>query len=338
MAASTFPRRFYLLTLPRTASNLLVKILALEDQPHILSNERGGYFFMPTIPLRLHKPKTAGRHLDDWTPEDRTQIWDSYQLSFDALQQHVKNAEAQGKVVFVKEHVNWMIEPVAETKLVYGGKSTDEVPWTVKVQSGSEQTHSPLNKTILPDEFLKTWLPTFLIRHPALVFPSNYRTQEDNNQKESVMDDEQLLALEMTMYWTRTLYDWYTQHFPRHESSSTDVDWPIILDADDIMLEPEVVLKYAKIIGLDPGKLKFQWSAKSKEELDKMWNVERRMLSTISSSTGIVEGKTSKGLVLEEEVQKWKVEFGEEEGGKIERWVRDAMPDYEYLKAKRLRP
>ena len=62
------------------------------------------------------------------------------------------------------------------------------------------------------------------------------------------------------------------------------------------------------------------------------------MASTISSSAGIVEGKTSKGLVLDEEGRKWKVEFGEEEGSKIEKWVRDAMPDYEYLKDKRLRP
>jgi hypothetical protein len=293
---------------------------------------------MPTIPLRLHKPKTAGRHLDDWILEDRTQILDSYQLSFDALQQHVKIAEAQGKDVFVKEHVNWMIEPVAETKLVYGEKSTDEVPWTVKLRSSLEQTHSKLNKTILPDEFLESWLPTFLIRHPALVFPSNYRTYVDNNGKENVKEDEKLLTLEMTMYWTRTLYDWYTHHLYTSEHVSTEVSWPIILDADDIMLEPEVVLKYAKIVGLDPEKLRFEWNAKSKKDLDKMWNVERRMLSTISNSTGIVEGKTSMGLVVEEEVRKWKTEFGEEEGGKIERWVMEAMPDYEYLKAKRLKP
>jgi hypothetical protein len=103
------------------------------------------------------------------------------------------------------------------------------------------------------------------------------------------------------------------------------------------MVEAEVVLKYAKIIGLDPAKLKFSWSPKSKEELDKIHPVEKRMLSTISASAGIVEGKTSRGVDINEEVKKWKVEFGDEEGGKTEKWVRDAMPDYEYLKARRLR-
>jgi hypothetical protein len=52
-----------------------------------------------------------------------------------------------------------------------------------------------------------------------------------------------------------------------------------------------------------------------------------RDLRTISNSTGIVEGKTSKGLVLDDEVRTWKVDFGEEERANIEKWVRDAIPD-----------
>ena len=202
MAPATSPRRFYLLTSPRTASNLLVKILAPEDQEHILSCEREGYFFMPTIPPRYHDPKTAGRHLDEWKTEERSIIWDSYQVSFDDLQKHVESAEQQGKDVFVKEHLYWMLEPVAETKFVYREDSTKEVPWIVKTPLGVEQSHSPLNKTILLDEFLKTWLPTFLIRHPALAFPSNYRTHIDNwkhRNTESLEMDSQLLALEMNL-------------------------------------------------------------------------------------------------------------------------------------------
>jgi hypothetical protein len=330
-------RRFYLLTLPRTASNLLVKILALEDQPNVSTSERNGYFFMPTIPLRLHHPKTAGRHLDDWTQDERAQIRDSYQTSFDALQRHLDIAEDQGKDVFVKEHVNWMVEPVAETRLVYGEESTDEIPWTVNVRPGSEQTHSPLNKTILPDDFLKAWFPTFLIRHPALVIPSNYRTYVDNEGKANMKNDTKMLSLEMTMHWTRTLYDWYSQVFATSEENTSDTSWPIILDADDVMLEPDVLLKYAKMLGLDATKLRFSWSPRSKEEMDKMSDMERKMLSTISSSARIVEGKTSKGLVLDDEAKKWKLEFGEEEAGKIEKWVRNAMADYEYLKARRLK-
>ncbi len=160
----------------------------------------------------------------------------------------------------------------------------------------------------------------------------------DNEGKEAVKKESKLLALEMTYHWSRTLYDWYIQQFAISESKSGErIIWPIVLDADDIMLEPKVVVKYAKVIGLDPTKLKFSWSPKNKEELDKMWSVERRMLLTISASAGIVEGKTSRGVVIDEEVGKWKAEFGEEEGSKIERWVKNDMDDYEYLKTRRLR-
>ncbi|MCJ1366812.1 hypothetical protein MMC16_005942 [Acarospora aff. strigata] len=104
------------------------------------------------------------------------------------------------------------------------------------------------------------------------------------------------------------------------------------------MIEPEVVLRYSEIVRLDPTKLKFSWEPAGKGELDKMPGTERRMRSTISASAGIVQGKTSTNLDIVEEAKKWRLEFGEEEGEKIEKWVRAAMPDYEYMKAKRLRP
>ena len=330
-------RRFHLLTYPRTASNLLVRILALEDQSNLLPSEKGGYFFIPTMGLRMHRFKTAGRHLDEWTQEERKGLMESYQNCFEALQKHAETAEAQGKDIFVKEHAPWLMEPVAETKWVFGENSTYESPWTVKALP--EQTHSTLNETVLPDEFLKAWLPTFLIRHPALVFPSIYRTCVDLEGPEVAKNEAGQHALEMTMHWSRTLYDWYTQQLNIPESNSEpNVTWPIILDADDIMIEPEVVLRYSIIIGLDPTKLRFSWASASKEELDKMQGPERRMRSTLSASEGIIEGKTSTNLNIDEEAKKWRAEFGEEEGEKIEKWVRAAMPDYEYMKAKRLRP
>jgi hypothetical protein len=125
----------------------------------------------------------------------------------------------------VKEHVNWIAEPVAETRFVCGEDSMDETPSTMKPDAG--QAHSPLNKVILPDEFLKTWFPTFLIRPPALVFPSNFRRYVDNEGKENVKNDAQPLALEMAMHKMRTLHDWYAQKFAKSEEKDSDVTWPI---------------------------------------------------------------------------------------------------------------
>ncbi len=42
-------------------------------------------------------------------------------------------------------------------------------------------------------------------------------------------------------------------------------------------------------------------------------------------------------IVLEEEVEKWKVEFGDAVAEALMRRVKDALPDYHYLRSLRLR-
>lgn len=335
-------RQFHLLiTYPRSASNLLVRILALEKQPNIVSRQRGGYFFLPAV-LLINEMKTRGKHLKEWMQDDRSRMFQTYQNCFNELEELVEKAKAHGKIAYVKEHSYFMTEPTAETRFLFGQSSIQEPPWTVQVPRtyASKVTHSSLNETVLPDEFLHIWLPTFLIRHPALVFPSCYRTVIDNKDLEAPGMEDAELPLMMTLHWTRTLYDWYTQHLSESESRyDGDISWPLVLEADDIMTEPEVLVRYCEIVGMDPEKLQFTWSPASKEELAQLPNdIVRRMLSTISASDGIVSGKTSINLDIDTEAKKWREEFGEREGEKIEKWVRAAMPDYEYMKARRLRP
>src|ERR1700748_1795766 len=108
------PRRFWLLTYPRTASNLLVKILNLENQSSLHQGGKNAYFFYPTLQWRIGETQTSGRHLDTWTLEERDRLRESHQSCFDALQRELESSASQGKNVYVKEHVPWLIEPVAE--------------------------------------------------------------------------------------------------------------------------------------------------------------------------------------------------------------------------------
>jgi hypothetical protein len=335
MAEGT-PRQFYLFTYPRTASNLLAKILALDDQPTLLTDAKREYFFVPIMKWMLGPSKLGGKHLDEWTQEEKEGLMDSYQACFDSLQEQVHLSVLHEKNFFVKEHIPWLVEPVTETKWLFGAESTMETPWTVSLKNAFSQSHSPTNETVFPDEFLKAWLPTFLIRHPALVFPSNYRTGIDLQGAEAAKSDP-YLSIEMTMRWSRALFEWYTTHYESLPKTDLDFSWPIILDADDIMLEPDVVRRYSEILGLDQSKLRFSWEPARTEDLEGMSRAEKRMRSTIVASDGIVEGKTSVGLDIAEEAKKWRAEFGEEEGKRLEVWVRAAMPDYEYMRARRLR-
>jgi hypothetical protein len=61
------------------------------------------------------------------------------------------------------------------------------------------------------------------------------------------------------------------------------------------------------------------------------------MYETLLSSEGIDAGKVAGDVDLDEQATKWRWEFGETTGRRLEMLVRDAMPDYEYLKARRLR-
>lgn len=47
--------------------------------------------------------------------------------------------------------------------------------------------------------------------------------------------------------------------------------------------------------------------------------------------------KTSTNIDIDAEANKWREEFGVEIAGYLDMWVRAAMPDYEYLKDRRLR-
>lgn len=339
---------YYLITYPRTCSNLLVHMLALDEQPSIFPTpNNGGYFFLPHFTQALEKGLLC-KHVDQLSEEEATWMKQSQQAAADALGQHIAKARSMQKGVLVKEHATLMANPVATTRLLCGPESTTQQPSAWSADPGpvafNEKTageHSLANVTPLPDQFLRAWKPIFLIRNPVSAFPSYHRASRELKFNNS--DDTYKLL--MTMHWNRALYDWYAQQFEATAAAQNgdahqdeDASWPILLDADDVMTEPSVLLRLCEIIGLDSSKLRYSWEQSSRETLEAKPPKERRMLSSLLASSGIDKSKTSANLSIETEAMKWREEFGEEDGAMIEEYVRDAMPDYEYLKARRLKP
>lgn len=126
----------------------------------------------------------------------------------------------------------------------------------------------------------------------------------------------------LTLRVSRALYDWY--------DNNPKATKPRVIDADDIMNSPGAVRELCLQTGLNPDAVQYKWD--TWEETDPM---KAAFLSTIKSSNGILPGMGSQGLDIEEERMKWKAEFGEEEGEYLTKMVYDAMPDYEYLLARR---
>jgi len=309
---------------------MLVKILNLDEQNVRPAPLGGGYFFLPSGLVRFaHHEKPMG----DWTEEERSTVTKAQQAAFDSMQDYIAAAEEEGQLVYVKEHAIMINDPFYESQFTHGDDAISGEPGLLDARGVEHPTRSPLNLTAMPDEFLKTWHPTFLIRHPAMMMPSLYRTTLADLGPDGLKarQGNGPLKPETTMKWILTLYQFYAAQFPE------DSPWPIVLDADDIMKTPELVAKYAPLAGLDPAKLRFSWERIPEERMKNMPKAMQVMTSSISASDKIDTSKMAGAVDIDAEAVKWRAEFGEEGGRNLERWVREMMPDYLALHAKRLR-
>ncbi|RAK79188.1 uncharacterized protein BO72DRAFT_446465 [Aspergillus fijiensis CBS 313.89] len=337
--------RVLLITYPRTASNLLVRMLSLPDQPNVVSNERGGYFFWDAF-MNERDTVCSRRPVEQWEPSETANLRQAFQQNLDHIEASSQAALTQGKVFFAKEHTLWLAEPAAMAHYLATGSRSHHPSMRLGVQvpkpyldpqpgSGSA-AFSPENFTILPDAYLASWRATFLIRHPALVFPSFYRALH-GLERESFCEPrmiEPFLELHATLRWTRLLYDWYC------DRGNARPALPLLLDAQDVIHRPEVVAKYCELIGLDPEKVRLRWSQserRSGEEEDPRARAEAVMLATLDHSTSLLKEKTPTFVDVGAEREKWEHEFGARVAEQMERWVEGAMPDYEYLWMRRLR-
>lgn len=323
------PRFFALFTNPRTASNLLIQMLNLDQQDNVISGQNGGYWFYAAAISKFNK-RLFGPY-DTWTDEERETLRAGFETAYLRLLAASQPALAEGsnKTMLWKEHSGFLTNSIYHDRLLYGEKATRAKPYTVAADDGMRTEH---NWTVLPDNFLLQWMPTFLIRHPAVMYPSHYRALRDLNKL-----DDFVLRLSDTMIWARKLYNFYEHNMPSALREYKGVTWPVVIEADDVILRPQVVHRFAALSGLDEQKLRFEWEPLPWDIVQSQNHVMNRMFSTIQASTGVIKGKTADGLDIEKEIFKWTAEFGPDAARKIESFVRAAMPDYEFMKSRRLR-
>jgi hypothetical protein len=94
---------------------------------------------------------------------------------------------------------------------------------------------------------------------------------------------------------------------------------------------------------MSPAEVKFAWhSAKSGNSQYDVpgaghTSPEDVMMSTLNHSSCLIKEKTPTTVDIALERGKWNVEFGKSLAKQMEQWIREAMPDYDCLWAKRLR-
>lgn len=312
-----------LITAPRTASTMFVKMLNLDEQG-VRSSNYGGYNFLPSMPKRY---QLQPRPMSQWTDEELREVQNIMQTCFDNMQDFIEKSQEEKKLVFVKEHGILINHPWFESEFLHGECTTVGEPTPLMPRGAKTATRSEHNKTILSDEFLKTWRPTFLIRHPAMVFPSLFRLFRNEAFGRPTAEPN---LIELTMYWQRKLFDFY------EAQCATGDGGFIVLDADDLMVTPELVTKYTALVGLDPEKLRFSWEKVPQAVLDQLHPMVKGAHSSLNASDRVDVSKIAGHVDITAEAEKWKADFGENVATRIEKHVRDAMPDYEYMRSKRL--
>lgn len=332
------------------------------------TNEKCGYFFYNGY-MTLLKDNRAYRPITQWSAEDKDEIQTVFQECFDDLEKYSTQAKGNGKMMFAKEHAFWFARPEVLRDLIHGTENVengngnnatqDTTSPSIDIQIpksyGPSKTFSSRNKTILSDEYLRTWKLGFIIRHPALAFASLYRAMLKLQEIGALKPESFHYAVDtnMNLQWTRLLYDWCEE---QRDAASSEAERrfrePVLLDANDVIHNPDAVARFCEQTGLDASKLKYEWgngettkgwsnvdgngSAALTEEERKVQDESKSvMLSTLIASSGVVKEKAPETVDIKVEVGKWKKEFGEDGARSIEKGVLAAMPDYEYLMARR---
>jgi len=308
-----------LLTLPRTASHLLVRMLNLPNQPSLSRHPRDGYFFKLSLRYRYHHD-TYTRPIAQWTDQEYEELNATLQTDLATWEKWVQDAELIGNGTFVKEHINFMLRPDAESDFLYAvGQETEG------------------NPTCIPDTFLQVVRTTFLIRHPGLVLPSLIRAALDLEGIEVVLSpaSEQAMRCEASFRWHVALYK-HLMSLSTYPCKSHDagISCPIVLDASDLT-NPALVKKYAAAIRLDRNTTQFKWESGNADGLGGM---EARMKDTLLGSEGVVVEKLvgHKRSYIEALDEKYIEEFGSVLGARAIRLIKDAMADYQWLFDRRM--
>jgi len=181
-------------------------------------------------------------------------------------------------------------------------------------------TSASTNHSALPDAFLLSVTPVFMIRDPMLMIPSFCRTIENIIPAK--------LAIS-TLLWTRRMYEWYVAKDPRFAPSSGKR--PIVINSADFMTSKDMRDQIAVAMGLDPEKVVTSWPAMTEEEKKAESSTSVRMGQTLLSSTHLMAKKADVG---DESWEKWKAEWGEEGANVLKQTVDQEMAHWAFLKSR----
>ncbi|KAI9040914.1 uncharacterized protein KD926_007588 [Aspergillus affinis] len=304
-------------------------MLGIENQPNVHFDNHA-----PThceAAMLMEELGRASKPVGEWNESQRDQIMERFRFFTNSLLERRAAAEADNKILFFKDHPQFIWRLDARVK------RSHDIFDAILPQPG-EDAHqaaaAATNPTILPVECLTSSRVVISVRHPALSFPSVFRGHLELRLQDPENWRGELMRSWMTLSYSRVLYDWYRSYAQENKTHETPAD-PIIVGMKDLIDDPSLVSRLATSLGLDPSKVLTEWDTRSQPEDDR---ILRKVYSrSINQATGVLKEKAPDTVDLELEKTKWVKEFGEDAAAILADCVEQAMPDYEYLMAQRLR-
>ncbi|KAK5163702.1 uncharacterized protein LTR77_010375 [Saxophila tyrrhenica] len=302
-------KRIFIFDSPRTRSQLFNKIFAVHPQLHQI--------FHPFYPAGSLGPERLICRFRQCDAADEVQKvlaategaeQETYHKCMESLIENVNQTETGGeKVVWIKEHVVACLQPEMISGLISG-------------ETGSHDGSKHTNISVMPDDFLDTLTPVFLIRHPALMIPSWYRAQRLTLQEE--VSDESFRVFS-SLKWARMMFE-----LVRFRSGRS----PLVLNGEDLVARPDMIVQeVCRTLDLDPKQVQLQWKPVPKDELDAADFMRRHFFGDLMTSDRIKTGQAKQTVDLDEEERSWSAEFGVEAATTLRRLVDENMEHYDYL-------
>ncbi|KAF3491283.1 uncharacterized protein GIQ15_00800 [Arthroderma uncinatum] len=256
----------------------------------------------------------------------------------DDLQRARDAAVAEDKHLFVKNHTFYVWEPASLSQSMWGGEMARPFAVLPGQGIGGSASTTRTNPTFFPDDFITSWQPVFLIRHPALTFESWYRAELRVEPIDINLKSWNYLT---TFQYSRQLYDWFMSNCSNedcekeNDSVTMGKPRPVVIDADDV-IDGKAMSKLCEVCGMDPEHIRYEWEESRPSNTRGANPREVSYLSGIWDSTTIDKSKSSQGLDVAAKYDQWKEEFGIVAADVLYTKVKSAMPDYEYLKSRKL--
>ena len=177
----------------------------------------------------------------------------------------------------------------------------DKTPGPYHRKPASTSSGNLSNPTWIPDDLYTSLSPLILIRHPARMIPSFYRTQVDVFKLQTTDED---FAIYASLRWLRIIFDSYRQFYyeenddlvrsdsscSTNNSTKEKPTWPLVIDAEDVVHSAQaIVSKLCDIWQIDPSGTQYSWKAVPMEERPKD-KIMCGFFATLLSSTGVIQG------------------------------------------------